>query len=153
MPSKTEEYLALAQRTANGLTRYWESWTDYLTTASRLYKYSFADQLMIYAQRPDATACADFDIWNNRMNRYVPRSATSSSAGKRGMNMNFDHEELTLMMLYNSGTRLGLVHELRLMQCYLMPDETALRELSEGVIEKLKLLTDAEFAELEFPLD
>ncbi len=75
MPRKTEEYLALAQRTANGLTRYWESWTDYLTTASRLYKYPFADQLMIYAQRPDATACADFDIWNNRMNRYVRRGA------------------------------------------------------------------------------
>ena len=75
MPSKTEEYLALAQRTANGLTRYWESWTAYLTTASRLYKYPFADQLMIYAQRPDATACADFDIWNNRMNRYVRRGA------------------------------------------------------------------------------
>ena len=75
MSSKTEEYLALAQRTANGLTRYWESWTDYLTTASRLYKYPFADQLMIYAQRPDATACADFDIWNNRMNRYVRRGA------------------------------------------------------------------------------
>ena len=75
MPSKTEEYLALAQRTANGLTRYWESWTDYLTTASRLYKYPFADQLMIYAQRPDSTACASFDIWNNRMNRYVRRGS------------------------------------------------------------------------------
>ena len=67
--------------------------------------------------------------------------------------MNFDHEELTLMMLYNTGIRLGLVQELRLMQCYLMPDETALRELSEQVIEKLKLLTDAEFAELEFSPD
>ena len=78
MPSKTEEYLALAQRTANGLTRYWESWTDYLTTASRLYKYSFPDQLMIYAQRPDATACADYDIWNNRMNRYVRRGSRAS---------------------------------------------------------------------------
>ena len=75
MPSKTEEYLALAQRTANGLTRYWESWTDYLTTASRLYKYPFADQLMIYAQRPDATACAEFDIWRNLMNRYVRRGS------------------------------------------------------------------------------
>ena len=75
MPNKTEEYLALAQRTANGLTRYWESWTDYLTTASRLYKYNFPDQLMIYAQRPDATACAEFDIWRNRMNRYVRRGA------------------------------------------------------------------------------
>ena len=83
MPSKTEEYLALAQRTANGLTRYWESWTDYLTTASRLYKYPFADQLMIYAQRPDATACADFDIWNNRMNRYVRRGCQGHrSAGR-----------------------------------------------------------------------
>ena len=75
MPNKTQEYLNLAQQTAKELTRYWENWSDYLTTASRLYKYSFADQLMIYAQRPDATACADFDIWNNRMNRYVRRGA------------------------------------------------------------------------------
>ena len=74
MPSKTEEYLALAQRTANGLTRYWESWTDYLTTASRLYKYPFADQLMIYAQRPDATACAEFDIWRNRMEQLLKQN-------------------------------------------------------------------------------
>lgn len=58
-----------------------------------------------------------------------------------------------ISMFYNTGTRLGLIHELRLMQCYLMPDETALRELSEQVIEKLKLLTDAEFVELEFPPD
>ena len=83
----------------------------------------------------------------------MPRSATPSSAGKRGLNMNFNHEELMLMMLYNTDSRLGLMQELRLMQCYLMPDETALRELSEGVIEKLKLLTDAEFAEVEFPMD
>ena len=67
--------------------------------------------------------------------------------------MNFDHEELTLMMLYNTGTRLGLIQELRLMQCYLMPDETALRELSESVIGGLRLMTDTEFVELEFPLD
>jgi hypothetical protein len=67
--------------------------------------------------------------------------------------MNFNGEELMLMMLYNSGTRLGLMQELRLMQCYLLPDETALRELSEGVIEKLKLISDADFDEVEFPLD
>ena len=67
--------------------------------------------------------------------------------------MNFNGEELTLMMLYNSGSRLGLMQELRLMQCCLLADETALRELSEGVIKKLKLMTDAEFAELEFPLN
>jgi hypothetical protein len=83
----------------------------------------------------------------------MPRSATPPSAGKRGMPMNFDHEELMLMMLYNTGTRLGLMQELRLMQCYLMPDEIALRELSESVVEKLKLMTDAQFAEVEFPID
>lgn len=69
------------------------------------------------------------------------------------MLMNFNGEELTLMMLYNSGSRLGLMQELRLMQYYLTPDETALRELSEQVIEQLKLMTDAEFSELEFPLN
>lgn len=67
--------------------------------------------------------------------------------------MQFNHDELMLMMLYNTGIRQGLVRELRLMQCYLMPDETALRELSEGVIEKLKLMTDAQFAEVEFPIN
>ena len=67
--------------------------------------------------------------------------------------MNFDHDELMLMMLYNTGSRLGLMQELRLMQCYLMPDETALRGLSESVIEKLKLMTDEQFAEVKFPLD
>ena len=67
--------------------------------------------------------------------------------------MQFNHDELMLMMLYNTDTRQGLVRELRLMQYYLMPDETALRELSEQVIEKLKRLTDADFAEVEFPLN
>ena len=67
--------------------------------------------------------------------------------------MNFNSEELMLMVLYNPGTRLGLMQELRLMQCCLMPDETALRELSETVIEKLKLMTDADFSEIEFPID
>mgnify|MGYP000196144072 CR=1 FL=1 len=75
MPNKTQEYLNLAQHTAKELTRYWENWTDYLTTASRLYKYNYADQLMIYAQRPDATTCASFDLWNDRMNRYVRRGS------------------------------------------------------------------------------
>lgn len=67
--------------------------------------------------------------------------------------MNFDHDELTLMMLYNPGDRQGLIQELRLMQYYLTPDEVALRKLSEQVIEKLKLMTDSDFAEIEFPLD
>ena len=65
MPSKTEEYLALAQRTANGLTRYWESWTDYLTTASRLYKYPFADQLIqhLAAEKADPLRLLGIHLW------------------------------------------------------------------------------------------
>ena len=148
-----QDIFQLAQQTATQVTASPENWRRFLYTAAHNYHTTYLNQLLIHAQRPDATACADFDIWNNRMNRYVPRSAIPPPAGKRGLNMNFNHEELMLMMLYNTGTRLGLIHELRLMQCYLMPDETALRELSEGVIEKLKLLTDAEFAELEFPPD
>ena len=73
MPSKTEEYLALACKTADSFSRQWEHWAEFLITAARLYKYSYPDQLMIYAQRPDATACAEYDVWNNKMNRYVRR--------------------------------------------------------------------------------
>mgnify|MGYP005897600027 FL=1 len=98
--------------------------------------------------------------------RFVLKCLAESTAPVRNMKqyllaalynapttMQFNHDELMLMMLYNTGTRQGLVRELRLMQCYLMPDETALRELSEQVIEKLKRLTDAEFAGLEFPMN
>ena len=75
MPNKTEEYLALACKTADSFSRQWEHWTKFLITAARLYKYSYPDQLMIYAQRPDATACAEYDVWNNKMNRYVRRGS------------------------------------------------------------------------------
>ena len=62
MPNKTEEYLALACKTADSFSRQWEHWAEFLMTAARLYKYSYPDQLMIYAQRPDATACAEYDV-------------------------------------------------------------------------------------------
>ena len=75
MPNKTEEYLALACKTADSFSRQWEHWAEFLITAARLYKYSYPDQLMIYAQRPDATACAEYDVWNNKMNRYVRRGS------------------------------------------------------------------------------
>ena len=75
MPHKTEEYLALACKTADSFSRQWEHWAEFLITAARLYKYSYPDQLMIYAQRPDATACAEYDVWNNKMNRYVRRGS------------------------------------------------------------------------------
>ena len=75
MPNKTEECLALACKTADSFSRQWEHWAEFLITAARLYKYSYPDQLMIYAQRPDATACAEYDVWNNKMNRYVRRGS------------------------------------------------------------------------------
>lgn len=75
MPNKTEEYLALACKTADSFSRQWEHWAEFLITAARLYKYSYPDQLMIYAQRPNATACAEYDVWNNKMNRYVRRGS------------------------------------------------------------------------------
>ena len=63
MPNKTEEYLALACKTADSFSRQREHWAEFLITAARLYKYSYPDQLMIYAQRPDATACAEYDVY------------------------------------------------------------------------------------------
>ena len=67
MPSKAEFYRQMAEQVSTQLVGSWKEWTAFLTTAARLYKYPFHEQMMIYAQRPDATACADFDIWNTRI--------------------------------------------------------------------------------------
>ncbi len=75
MSQKTLYYAQLAKDTARRLTGNWERWAGFLSTAARLYKYPYPDQLMIYAQRPDATACAPYDVWNDRMNRYVRRGS------------------------------------------------------------------------------
>ncbi len=75
MPNKTEYYARLAEEAAGQVTRSREQWTSFLTTAARLYKYPYPDQLMIFTQRPDATACAEYDLWNDRMNRYVKRGS------------------------------------------------------------------------------
>ena len=75
MSKKTLYYAQLAEDTARRLTGSWERWSGFLATAGRLYKYPYPDQLMIYAQRPDATACAPYDVWNDRMNRYVRRGS------------------------------------------------------------------------------
>ena len=75
MSQKTLYYAQLAKDTARHVTGDWQRWTGFLSTAARLYKYSYPDQLMIYAQRPDATACASYDVWNDRMNRYVRRGS------------------------------------------------------------------------------
>ena len=75
MPAKVDTYLDLARETALGLSGSVGAWTAFLDTASRLYKYPFADQLMIHAQRPGATACASYEVWNDTMRRYVRRGA------------------------------------------------------------------------------
>lgn len=75
MPTKAELYAQMADKVATQLTGSWQEWAGFLTTASRLYKYPFHEQLMIYAQRPDAIACADYDLWNEKMGRYVRRGS------------------------------------------------------------------------------
>ena len=76
MPSKLQFYSEFADRTARQITGSYRSWTAFLATAARLYKYPYNEQLMIYAQRPNATACAEYDFWKDRMGRYVQRGST-----------------------------------------------------------------------------
>lgn len=76
MPNKVQAYAEFADRTARQITGSRQAWTAFLTTAARLYKYPYNEQLMIYMQRPDATACAEYDFWNERMGRYVRRGST-----------------------------------------------------------------------------
>ncbi|QOV18558.1 DEAD/DEAH box helicase family protein [Blautia liquoris] len=75
MSIKAQAYAELAEETAKHLTSSLANWTGFLTTVGRLYKYPYHEQLMIHAQRPDATACAEYDLWNNTMNRYVRRGS------------------------------------------------------------------------------
>lgn len=76
MPTKAQAFAQLAEHTAERLTSSLANWTGFLATVGRLYKYPYHEQLMIYAQRPDATACADYELWNSKMNRYVRRGST-----------------------------------------------------------------------------
>ena len=75
MPTKAEMYAQMADKVATQLVGSWQEWTAFLTTSARLYKYPFHEQMMIYAQRPDATACAEYDLWNEKMGRYVRRGS------------------------------------------------------------------------------
>ena len=75
MPSNVQALVQMADHTAAQITASHESWTDFLKTAARLYKYPYHEQLVIYAQRPDATACAGYELWNDKMRRYVRRGS------------------------------------------------------------------------------
>jgi hypothetical protein len=76
MQTKSKQLVDLYEKTTRQVTSSLANWTGFLTTVGRLYKYPYHEQLMIYAQRPDATACADYELWNNKMNRYVRRGST-----------------------------------------------------------------------------
>ena len=80
MPKKLQLLSKLAEETAKRITGSLADWTGFLTTVGRLYRYNYHEQLMIYAQRPDATACAEYDLWNNKMNRYVRRGSKGIAA-------------------------------------------------------------------------
>lgn len=87
MPSKLQTYMQMADEAQRQITGSYRGWTGFLTTAARLYKYPYAEQVMIHAQRPDATACAEYDFWNEKMWRYVRRGskgiALIDSSGER----------------------------------------------------------------------
>ena len=95
MADKVLEYLQLSDHAAKQIASSYKEWTGFLATAGRLYKYPFPEQVMIYAQRPDATACADYDLWNKQMRRYVLRGAKGialidTSTGKNKVRYVFD---------------------------------------------------------------
>lgn len=75
MNTKLKNYIQMAGRTAEQVTKNLGNWTGFLNTASHLYRYPFPDQLMIHAQRPKAIACAEFDVWSRRMNRHIRRGS------------------------------------------------------------------------------
>ena len=75
MPSKLQSYMQMADEAQRQITGSFRGWTSFLATAARLYKYPYAEQVMIHAQRPDATACAEYDFWNEKMGRYVRRGS------------------------------------------------------------------------------
>ena len=75
MPDKLTTYVQLAEDTTRAIMHSHETWTAFLSTAARMYKYAYNDQLMIHAQRPAATACAPYEVWNQKMSRYVRRGS------------------------------------------------------------------------------
>lgn len=92
MATKLQIITELSERTAHSVTKSTANWTSFLKTAAWNYKYPFHDQLLIFAQRPDATACAPIDIWNTKLGRWVNRGAKG------------------IALIDDSGSRLSLRH-------------------------------------------
>lgn len=75
MTAKMQQMVELSAQMARMVTDYPEQWAAFLRTAAWNYKYAFHDQLLLFAQRPDATACAPIEVWNKRLDRWVKRGA------------------------------------------------------------------------------
>ena len=85
MAQKWQTISELAAETSRKVTHSPEEWCRFLTTAARFYKaYDFDDQLLIYAQKPNATACADMPTWNNKMRRWVNAGSTAIALIRKG---------------------------------------------------------------------
>lgn len=127
MTTKTAYYASIAEEAACKVTSNRERWTSFLTTAARLNKYPYNEQLMIHAQRPDATACAEYDLWNEKMNRYVKR-------GSKGIALlDYSREEPRLRYVFDvsdTGTRINS----REVNLWKMQDEH--REFVQSALEK-----------------
>ena len=148
MASKLEIYSQMADQTARRITGSFADWLAFLDTAARLYKYPFHEQLMIYAQKPDATACADYDLWNKQMRRYVRRGTqgialidnsgdapklkyvfdVSDTAGK-------ENSRRPYLWQYREEHRVAMTSALE--QRYGIPYENDLGEQLERIAEKL----------------
>ena len=114
MPSKVQLYAQMADRTAEQITGSYQKWTAFLTTAARLYKYPYNEQLMIFAQRPEATACAEYDLWNKQMRRYVRRGSkgialVDTSSDQPKLRYVFDVSARTLAALIFGNTGRSIV--------------------------------------------
>ena len=73
MPSKLQYFQSVAEQASQAVSANRENWTDFLDSAARMYKYTFPDQLLIHAQRPDAIACAPIETWNDTFNNESQR--------------------------------------------------------------------------------
>lgn len=100
MNQKAQTVAALAESTASQLTSSHAEWTAFLEAVGRLYKYPYSEQVLIYAQRPEATACASYDVWKRRMDRIVRRGSKGialldTSENSRGLRYVFDVSDTT----------------------------------------------------------
>ncbi len=125
MATKLQIITELSERTMQKLTGTYENWTAFLHTAAWNYKYSFAEQILIYAQRPDATACAPIELWNEKLRRWV-------NSGAKGIALIDDsHEKLTLRYVFHISDTSSRYNDT--VYLWVMPDR-----YEEAVTETLK---------------